>query len=287
MKEQPENEQNKSGDEQSENLRLENELLKLKMQAEFGAMFGESSTDMTAEMEHAFLQNILAFEEQYQNRKVRKVYDLVGQPSFKPAELLTEEEIKEELKRLVLHMREKKINLHVQSKYPALVLYKFITEELFEHETDDMEAAGMTQNFIYEEFHPNHKADLEEATMRFLKNWFEQDCDDYAYFLEEQMVLPHTIPPSFITREEVLSKLKHVFDSYLKFDDCKYTIADIGFQWDDMQNSGMGHGEGAVKYSVELENGERQFIEGPFKIYFSNRYGAWSVMHFIFPGFNW
>ncbi len=31
MKEQPENEQNKSGDESSENLRLENELLKLKM----------------------------------------------------------------------------------------------------------------------------------------------------------------------------------------------------------------------------------------------------------------
>lgn len=287
MKEQPENEQNKSGDEQSENLRLENELLKLKMQAEFGAMFGETSAEMTPEMEHAFLQNVLAFEEQYQKRKLVKVYDLVGQPPFKPAGLLTEEEIKEELKRLVLHMREKKVNLHVQTKYPALVLYKFITEELFEHETDDVEVAGMTKDFIYEEFHPNHKVDLEEGTMRFLKNWFEQSLDDYAYFLEEQMVLPHTTPPSFITREEVLSKLKQVFDSYIKFDDCKYVIADIGFQWDELQNSGMGHGEGAVKYIAELENGERQFIEGPFKIYFSNRYGAWSVMHFIFPGFNW
>ncbi len=250
-------------------------------------MFGEGGEGMTPEMEQAFLKNVLAFEEQYQNRKLIKVYDLVGRPEFIPVVLLNEEEIKTELKRLVLHMREKNVNIHVNAKYPAEVLYKFITEELFEHETDDVDVAGMSKNFIYEEFHPNHKVDLEEATLRFLKNWFEQRFDDDAYFLEEQMVLPHAMPPSFITREEVLAKLKQVFDSYTKFDGCKYTIADIGFQWNDVQNSGMGHGEGAVKYTAVLESGEQQIIEGAFKIYFSNQYGGWSVMHFIFPGFTW
>jgi hypothetical protein len=275
-------------EEEREKLRLENEILKLKMQAQFGAEFGGSNNEeFTPEMEHTFLKNVLAFEEQYQNRKMIKVYDLVGQPSFKSVALLNGEELKVELERLLLHMREKKVNLDVLGIYPDEVVYRFITEELFEHETDDMQAVGITQNFIYEEFHPNHKIDLEEAAMHFLKNWFEQNFDEDIYFLEEQILLPHITPPSFITREKVLSKLKQMFESYKKFDDCKYTIGDIGFQWNDEQNRGMGHVEGAVKYTAVLESGEQQLIEGAFKIYFSNQYGGWSVMHFIFPGFIW
>ena len=285
------NDHNKNDDlneEEREKLRLENEILKLKMQAQFGATFGGTeSEEFTPEMEHAFLQNVLAFEEQYQNRKMIKVYDLVGRPEFKSVALLNEEEIKTELKRLVLHMKGKNVNIHVKAKYPGELLYKFITEELFEYETDDMQVEGMTKDFSYEEFHPNHKVDLEEATMRFLKNWFEQSFANDEYFFGTQMVLPHTSPPSFISSEDVMKKMNLLFESYVKFDDCKFVLADIGFQWDDVHNTGMGHGEGAVKYFAELESGERKFIEGPFKIYFSNQNGAWLVMHFIFPGFTW
>ena len=281
------NQNEELNEEEREKLRLENEILKLKMQAEFGAMFGETSDELTPEMEHAFLQNILAFEEQYQNRKMIRVYDLLGQPVYKPFAALSEEEVKPELKRLLELMQEKKVQLHVKTKYPAALIYKFITEELFEHETDDMQVEGMTKDFSYEEFHPNHKADIEEGTMEFLKHWFEQSFDENSMELSPQMVLPHASPPSLISKEEVLYKLKLVFDSYKKFEDCRFVIMDIAFQWDDTVGKGMGHAEGGVKYTAVLENSEQQFIEGPFKIYFSNEFGKWDIMHFIFPGFNW
>lgn len=274
-------------EEEREKLRLENEILKLKMQAEFGAMFGETGAELTPEMEHAFLQNILAFEEQYQNRKMVKVYDLLGQPAYKPFAELGVDEVKPELKRLLLLMQEKNVLLHVKTKYPAELIYQFITEELFEHETDDMEVEGMSKNFSYEEFHPNHKADIEEGMMEFLKHWFEQSFDENSMILSEQMILPDGPVPSLILKSDVLYKLQLFFDSYRKFEDCRFAVMDIAFQWDDVQSKGMGHAEGGVKYNAVLESGEEQFIEGAFKIYFSNEFGKWQVMYFVFPGFNW
>lgn len=281
------NQNEELNEEERGKLRLENEILKLKMQAEFGAMFGQMSDELTPEMEHAFLQNILAFEDEYKNRKMMRVYDLLGQPAYKPFAVLSEDELKHELKRLLELMKEKKVELHVKAKYPAQLIYRFITEELFEHETDDMQVEGMLKNFSYEEFHPNHKADIEEGTMGFLKHWFEQTFDEDSMELSAQMILPHGPSPSVISKEEVLHKLKLVFDSYEKFEDCRFAIMDISFQWDEAQGKGIGHSEGGVKYTAVLENGEQQFTEGPFKIYFSNEFGKWEVMYFVFPGFNW
>jgi len=44
-------------------------------------------------------------------------------------------------------------------KYAPSVIYKFITEELFDHEMDDIMLPGFVHHFIYEEFHPNHEYD--------------------------------------------------------------------------------------------------------------------------------
>lgn len=281
------NENNELNNEEKEKLHLENEILKLKMQAQFGAMFGQMSDEMTPEMEHAFLKNILEFEEQYQAKNMIKVYDLLGKPVYKPFEQLAEEEIKTELKRLIQFMNDKKVNLHVKAKYEAEVLYRFITEELFQHETDDIQVDGMSKDFFYEEFHPNHKADIEEGTMEFLKHWFEQSFDEFSTELATQLVVPLIPAPVFLTKEEVLRKMQLIFDSYEKFEDCKFVIVDTAFQWNDEHNNGLGHSEGGVKYKCVLENGEKQFVEGPFKIYFSNQFGMWEIFYFVFPGFNW
>jgi hypothetical protein len=275
-------------EEEMEKLRLENEILKLKMQAQYGAIFG-SSEDMTPEMEHAFLKNVLAFEEQYQNRKAIKVYDLLGKPAYKKFEKLNADELKPELQRLLVLMQEKNVLLHVRAKYEPEQIYKFITEELFEQETDDMQAEGMAANFTYEEFHPNHKLDIEEQTMGFLKNWFEQSFD------EDNTVLANTLflltgpskPPVLISKEEVVERMQLVFNSYQKFDDCQLALVDISFEWDEANERGMGYSEGGVKYNAVMENGEIEKIQGPFKLYFSCEFGLWQVMHFMFPQFRW
>ena len=64
------------------------------------------------------------------------------------------------------------ICLHVEGSYDPRTIYQFITEELFDYETDDMQFPGLTQNFTYEEFHPNHQLDIQRRTMDFFENWF-------------------------------------------------------------------------------------------------------------------
>jgi hypothetical protein len=48
-------------------------------------------------------------------------------------------------------------------------LYRFIAEELFFHEMNNVRVKGMVTCFIYEEFHPNAKLDIEDAYEYFLR----------------------------------------------------------------------------------------------------------------------
>ena len=64
------------GDSPEERLHIENELLKLKMQAELGAHFHQEN-DMPAEVENMFLKNILAFHQAADHKKTIKIFDKI------------------------------------------------------------------------------------------------------------------------------------------------------------------------------------------------------------------
>lgn len=273
----------------NQSLSTENEILKLKMQAQYGGIFGTMSDGLTPELENEFLQNVMKFEEQWNNRRMISVYELIGRPSYRPLSELKEDEVKPEIIRLVEQMKKYHVELHVRGKYKAEVIYQFITDELFQHETEDMQQTGMITHFSYEEFHPNHQLDIQELTMDFLKNWFEQSFDENTMLLSDQLFLltDRTMPPVLLKKEEVVARIKKVFDSYQKFDDCKFALINFDVQWDEANNRGMGFSEGGVKYNAVLENGETERVEGPFKLYVSNEFGLWQVMHFVFPQFKW
>ncbi len=278
-----ENNEEKFSDDPEENLRIENEILKIKMQAESGAYFSENTNaDLTPDIENAFLRNVQQFEEAWKDVKSVKVFDMIGKPDFKKADELLPGEIENELEKLFTILNKHDINLEVLGKYDPLIIYRFITEELFKHETDDVQMPGMTKNFIYEEFHPNYKMDIEEKTNFFLSHWFEKSFTEYSWELGDPFIL---FDGSVLTKEEVLKKINDFFNCFKSFFECKYFIADIAFQLN--QEKGMGHAEGGVSYKAEMENGEVVTFEGPFKLYMSNEYGSWSIFYFIFPGFIW
>ena len=101
-----------------ENLHIENQILKLKMQAESGAFFGEMDKDLPPEIENDFLKHVQEFEEAWQNVKQVPVFDLLGKPDFIKAELLDDEKIVQELNRLLEIMEEHEIMLDVLGEYP-------------------------------------------------------------------------------------------------------------------------------------------------------------------------
>jgi len=54
-------------------------------------------------------------------------------------------------------------------------LYRFITEELFKEELDDIKIEGMTHHYIYEEFHPNHEHDIKNRCKEFLDEFLNKN----------------------------------------------------------------------------------------------------------------
>ncbi|MFT4156132.1 hypothetical protein [Parafilimonas sp.] len=144
-----------------EKLRAENDFLKMKLMLEHGAQFRNienDKNDLPPEIENQFLNNVMAFENQFaEEYKTIKVFDKIGRPQhFKPVAEITDEDMEQTWEALRNYLNKHDIDLDVCSpNIPARELYRFATEELFEHEMDDMSLSGWSTNFIYDEFHPD------------------------------------------------------------------------------------------------------------------------------------
>jgi len=264
-----------------ENLRIENELLHLKLQAELGAET-HSFEGVPPEIENEFLKNILAFEHASANAKQVKLYELVGSPAFTPAAELDDEAIETAFEEVVAILADKNIEVDFMAEYPSRLKYTFITEELFERETDDFLLPGMIMHYTYEEFHPNHKMSIEDRAKAFMEHWFEQRFTEYSGELAYTFILPDG---RVLKKEAVLEKFSHFFEAYTSFADWEYSIADMNFEL--QGENGMGYVEGHAKYTAELESHETITLEGPFKLYFALEYDCWGVYYFVFPGWEW
>lgn len=267
------------GENEEENLRMENELIKLKMQAEFGAQ-SFAAPGMDPALENFFLRNVSEFEK---NHRIvpTKVYEMLGRPVFKKASELSDVELSIELDRLVKFLEEKYMAVYFD-EVNNRTRYRFITEELFEHESTFKPMPGMTTCYNYEEFHPNHEKDIRQQAEGFIEQWFKQSLDERSWELGNEFILPDR---RILAKADVVKQCRNIFDAYKAFVDCHYKIIDIGFQVDD--ETQMGHAEGMVKYDAMLENGEQARIGGVFKLYMSLDCGWWNIVHIVFPGFNY
>ena len=162
-----------------EKLQKENELLKLKLQSEFGMEKMDSSLDK--ETENKWLNDVYNFEKQFAENKQCKVYDFINRPKFRRVDELTKEEISKELEKLTEIMRTNGIELSTICDYEDEIIYRFITEELFNQETDDVHVHGMMNCFIYEEFHPNHDYDIREHCNEFVECLISKKWDEFSY----------------------------------------------------------------------------------------------------------
>jgi len=144
---------------EEERLEAENDFLKMKIMLEQGAEFygGNSEEKLPPEIENEFLKNIVEFEKHFDKRKTIKILDRIGRPEhFKPIAKIPDIEIDREYQSLLNYLERYEIHFSVCSpNIPVKELYRFITEELFEYEMDDIRLPGWTTNFIYDEFYPD------------------------------------------------------------------------------------------------------------------------------------
>ncbi len=179
---------NETPNDKLDQLRRENEEKKKEIAEKYGVISMNNSTehDLPPEIESLFLNHIMAFEDAYASANPILLYNYVEKPAYRKVEDLTDEELTEELNRLTGLLYEHQIILDTICYVSEREQYRFITEELFFKEIDDMHIQGMDTRFIYEEFHPNHEHDIRQHTHDFINSYLDKENDFYMHFLTSE-----------------------------------------------------------------------------------------------------
>lgn len=152
-----------------EELRTENDILKMKLMLEYGASFGSvpGGEEIDPEIEHHFLNNVLEFEKHSAEAKLVTVGEILGTYVFTPASELLDGELPDAIKAMQHQLNEKGIAVSVLSpNISSRELYRFMTEELPAVEMFDHFSPGM-YCFIYDEFHPDPYYENENTAVNY------------------------------------------------------------------------------------------------------------------------
>lgn len=192
-------------------------FLKMKLMLEQGAQFGniQSASELPAEIQNQFLKNIIAFEKQFEEHKTIKLFDKIERPiHFKPVSEIPGDEIDSVWNELDTYLRKYGIELNVCSpNISNRELYRFATEELFDHEMDDMDMPGMTSCFTYDEFYPDQEYENKEtAVNECIQPMLEKESFEWMHhFRKDNLRLNENYP---LLQEEFKSLVNRFKASY-------------------------------------------------------------------------
>lgn len=277
-------EEEKFSDDPEENFRLQNDFLKLKMMAQSGAIFGGDG-NFPPEIENEFLKNVLEFESMNAVPDMQTIQKILGNPVFETQENYDDEMLDQEYKRLTKLLEDHYIMVDFIAPRTNRFKYDFITKELFSHETFFVPVKGMITNFLYEEFHPDHAADIKEVTHKFLHDFIERKLNSDTHYVADEIIEPDG---KIVSREEMIKRFEVLYEATDELANFSFHIDNIHF---DLKEDGkgsrdMGFSEGNIQYELVFKNGDRKKINGPFKIYFAREWDCWVVWFFYLAGFN-
>ena len=135
-------------------LKLENELLKIRLLAETGAVVHIDS-DASPEMEHAFLQMVLSIESSYPLKKTT-VHSFIGKPEL-PAidQFITEQDCAVEVEKLLQVLDMNSIDVVFREDLSWREMLRFLVQDLMPEPIDDIRMPQLRALFFYETFHPD------------------------------------------------------------------------------------------------------------------------------------
>jgi len=266
--------------------RIDNGLKRQELEKKYGAKFGENS-ELPPDVESEWLNYIEKFEEQFENAKQITVYKKLGEPAFKAVSKLSDKELSGELERLYNIMAEGFISLDVFSDADDREIYRFITEELFQEEVDEMDLPGTWSCFIYEDFHPNATLDVEAAIEHFflmtMGKVYDEDMKSYdLLYIDTDDYLDAEGKP--IPKAEIEKRINTFLKAYDSFEILKEEISDI--QINEKEDDALAIMD--VGYKAWLDEGkvsETHQGKAKFKLR-PSRYGGWSIYSIDMPGWR-
>ncbi len=254
-------------------LVFENDLKKMKLKAERGADFFEMNKDLPPEVESQWLDNIMAYEKAFDKNEVRKVGDLLGNPSLPPVETIPDEDLSEELSKVMELMDQNNIALETLYEVPDREIYRFIREELMEHEMQVIDVPGMFTHFTYEEFHPNDEQDLKRATEEFLEMLSKKNFEFMEASLSSEVIFRDDLIPG----KQFINQLSNLVDNLeLNFQKMEYSSIQI-----DDDKAVL---ECFLKYVKKVKSGTTSNHKEHAVFGFVHQYDYWYLHRISIPG---
>ncbi len=255
----------KNSDTYKELIRHENEITKLKIQAEFGINL-ENTGNLNPAIENIWLNQILEYERNLVNNKKITIEEFLENPVFREVEEITDEELTIELQKLMVLLQEKKMVVDSVSGVEDREMYRFITKELFRVETDSCLPKNMIVCYIYEEFHPNDEYDLKRYTEEFVNSLTNKDINLMQGFLlsenEEEKV----------KQENLLRRLNLFRNAFEKIELEEFEVSNLQI---DSETAEIVF---TYSYDVYLnEHGNGHQISNTGKIYFLKANEFWFI----------
>ena len=236
-------------------------------------------------MENEFLNYIIAFEEQFAEGKQTTVHRYIGQPSWTPAHQLNEDQVESALHHVQSILARHTIRLNTLCSVESSELYRFITEELFDQEMMIIRIPGTWTNFIYEDFHPNHEYDSEQAALDFIRDILLTNADTEDWYFNESLKL--SLSPELGT-EKVVMKVKNFINSWSDIAIQHFNIISVEVTDDDQESMVTFE----IAYDATMEDSSQKVIfEGNGKINLKNVFKrlectGWEVRECDMPGFE-
>ncbi len=267
--------------------KIDNELKKKELSEKYGGGFMGANPDLPPEIEGEWLNHIEKFEEQYENAKRIKVIDCLGNIEFKRVTDLAKEDIKQELDKLQELLAKNGIQINTLCEVEDEELYRFITEELFNEEMDDMNIPGMMNCYIYEEFHPNAKYDIEEAFDYFFRCTLGK-CENYGGEGYDMLYLDtenfQNTEGKFIPQQELEKKITNFLKSFDQFKVESLTIKELSVNSTETD----GKVTFTIHYKGLFDMSKEQIDfkgEGTFR-FRPSEYGGWRAYSIQLPGLS-
>ncbi len=212
--------------EDSENLYYseQNKKKKKELKEKYGMTEFNGKEEAPPKVINDFLNYIDQYEEAYKHAEEKTIREIMKFPEFRKLEEIKKDELAVEIDKVLDKYAEYSIYIDVieEDDVEEEDFYRFLTEELQEHQTYHMEVPGMNSNFIYEEFHPNQKLNIKDTTRYFTDGIRRNDKEQTILWVDKEVIELNCIK---YNRDEFAEKLFKLFPD--KIDDTQIIFNDI------------------------------------------------------------